>query len=181
LGLENGWTEVNMQKICFIDDSTDMQSLALGELVDWFEVSFAGSIKEALGVLEASKFDLIILEVCLPDGSGFELCAKLKTLAATKDVPVIFLTSRADPLDKMMGFAVGADDYIVKPFEPIELRARIGARLRSRQVPVFSKEAQCLGDFKFDLVKRRALAIDGLIERDMRLTPFEFKLRPRLE
>jgi DNA-binding response OmpR family regulator len=168
--------KVNMQKICLIDNDTDRQRLVVKELSDWFDVILVGSIKEALAVIETRKFDLILLEVSLPDGSGFELCVKLKAFPVTKDVPLIFLTDRADPLDKMMGFAVGADDYVVRPFEPIEFRARIGARLRNRQAPELLKEAHCLADFKFDLVQRRAMAINGLYERDMRLTPFEFKL-----
>jgi DNA-binding response OmpR family regulator len=166
-----------MQRICLVEDSAELQALFQHEFQDWYQVSCAGSIKAALSLFEKQCFDIVVLEVSLPDGSGLELCTRLKTLDRTKNWPVIFLTKHSDPVNKMMAFALGAEDYVVKPFEPIELRARIGARLRSSGMPhLSSAEEQSFGDLKFDMVKRRALSIEGQSERDLGLTPFEFKL-----
>lgn len=82
---------------------------------------------EGLALLRNGGFDLAILDVGLPDGSGFELC---RTLRGFSDVPVIFLTARADEIDRVVGLEMGADDYVLKPFSPRELAARVKAILR---------------------------------------------------
>src|SRR5436305_1030510 len=129
-----------MRRLCVIEDSPDLQNLIRLELQGWFELLAAPSLGEAWKLIESHTFDLILLDVHLPDGNGFEFCAKLKSHSNTKDIPVIFLTGKSDPIDKQMGFSIGADDYVVKPFEPIELRARIEARLK--RVEPEKKEAE---------------------------------------
>ena len=81
----------------------------------------------ALGRLRTEAFDVVILDVGLPDITGFELCRQLR---AFSDVPVIFLTARGGEVDRVVGLELGADDYVVKPFSPRELVARVRARLR---------------------------------------------------
>ncbi|CAG2148157.1 two-component system response regulator CreB [Cupriavidus numazuensis] len=82
---------------------------------------------EALERLRTQAFDLVILDVGLPDLSGFEVCRTLRTFT---DVPVIFLTARHDEIDRVVGLEIGADDYVVKPFSPRELAARVRVILR---------------------------------------------------
>jgi len=82
---------------------------------------------EGLALLRAGGFDLAILDVGLPDGNGFDLC---RTLRAFSDIPVIFLTARSDEIDRVVGLEIGADDYVLKPFSPRELAARVKTVLR---------------------------------------------------
>jgi two-component system catabolic regulation response regulator CreB len=82
---------------------------------------------EGLALLRGGGFDLAILDVGLPDGSGFELCRSVRGFS---EVPVIFLTARADEIDRVVGLEMGADDYVLKPFSPRELAARVKAILR---------------------------------------------------
>lgn len=165
-----------MHRLLFVEDSTDLQNLVKKEFMGWFQVSSTGSLAEAMKVIRAEVFDLFLLDVHLPDGSGFEFCAMLKSHRQLKEIPIIFLTGKSDPIDKMMGFSIGADDYMVKPFEPIELRARIEARLRKKNFFKRQEEGQYFGDLRFDRVRQRVFATDCEPERDLNLTPFEFKL-----
>lgn len=82
---------------------------------------------EALSMLRAGGFDLVILDVGLPDGNGFDLCRNLRAFSG---IPVIFLTARSDEIDRVVGLEMGADDYMLKPFSPRELAARVKAILR---------------------------------------------------
>ncbi|WP_107312102.1 two-component system response regulator CreB [Burkholderia metallica] len=81
----------------------------------------------ALDRLRDTRFDLVVLDVGLPDLSGFEVCRRLRTFS---DVPVIFLTARHDEIDRIVGLEIGADDYVIKPFSPRELAARVRVILR---------------------------------------------------
>lgn len=166
-----------MRKICLIDDSLDVQDLIKHELSAWYRIHSALGLGEAKNLLAVEQVDLILLDVNFPDGNGFEFCAWLKNERKTKDVPVIFLTAKHEPLDKMMGFSLGADDYVVKPFDFIELRARIEARLRTSTAGgKLTEEGLRVGPLRFDLVKQRAYAEIDASERDLQLTPLEFKL-----
>jgi two-component system, OmpR family, response regulator RegX3 len=92
-----------------------------------FEPQIAGTAAEALELAEASEPDLVLLDVMLPDGSGFDVCRELR---ARSHVPIIMLTARGDEADRVAGLEVGADDYVVKPFSAREVAARIRAVLR---------------------------------------------------
>ncbi len=83
--------------------------------------------REALGLLRGEAYDVVILDVGLPDVTGFEVCRELRLFS---EVPVIFLTARDSEIDRVVGLELGADDYVVKPFSPRELVARVRARLR---------------------------------------------------
>lgn len=87
----------------------------------------AGSCGEALNEMEKHRADVVLLDVMLPDGSGFEICSRLRAFGSPH---ILFLTARASDLDVLTGFAMGGDDYITKPFNPLEIAARIKARLR---------------------------------------------------
>ncbi len=82
---------------------------------------------EGLALLKAGGFDLAILDVGLPDGNGFDVCRALRGFS---DIPVIFLTARSDEIDRVVGLEIGADDYVLKPFSPRELAARVKTILR---------------------------------------------------
>ena len=87
----------------------------------------AGSCAQALREMEVHRADVVLLDVMLPDGSGFEICSRLRAFGSPH---ILFLTAKASDLDVLTGFAMGGDDYVTKPFNPLEIAARIKARLR---------------------------------------------------
>lgn len=92
-----------------------------------FEVDWCSTGSEARGILSRENVDLIVLDIGLPDCSGFDLC---KEIRRTSNVPIVFLTARRDEVDRVVGLEIGGDDYISKPFSPRELSARVRAILR---------------------------------------------------
>ncbi|MEM7386049.1 MAG: two-component system response regulator CreB [Verrucomicrobiota bacterium] len=109
------------------DEPSILDNLLYSLSTEGFEVHGEPTGEKGLAVLDQETIDLIILDIGLPDTSGFELC---KTIRKTSNVPIIFLTARSDEIDKIVGLEIGADDYLVKPFSPRELCARVKAVLR---------------------------------------------------
>lgn len=108
--------------------------------------------REVLPRVAAGGVDLVLLDVGLPDASGFDVC---RSLRAASDVPVIFLTAREGEIDRVLGLELGADDYVVKPFSPRELVARVRAHLR-RRAPPTAQRWIVTGGFEIDREGRRA-------------------------
>jgi two-component system catabolic regulation response regulator CreB len=121
----------------------------------------------ALDLLRKQDFDVLILDVGLPDITGFELCRQLR---AFSDVPVIFLTARGSEIDRVVGLELGADDYVVKPFSPRELVARVRARLRRGAAP--AQGWRQAGAFAIDSSGQRIRYQGQLLE----LTRYEYRL-----
>ncbi len=94
-----------------------------------FRVTVAGTGRDGEALLKRETFDAVILDLMLPDADGLDLCRRLR---ATSDVPILMLTARGEPMDRVVGLELGADDYLAKPFEPRELQARLRAILRRR-------------------------------------------------
>ena len=117
-----------MTKILLVEDDGQIASY-LGELLraEGFDTQIAGSKKEASECLLIQAFDLVLLDVSLPDGNGFSVCAEIKR---EYEIPVIFLTASGDEYSVVAGLDMGADDYIAKPFRPRELISRIRSVLR---------------------------------------------------
>ena len=117
-----------MTKILLVEDDGQIASY-LGELLraEGFDTQISGSKKEAGECLLAQAFDLVLLDVSLPDGNGFSICAEIKR---EYEIPVIFLTASGDEYSVVAGLDMGADDYIAKPFRPRELISRIRSVLR---------------------------------------------------
>lgn len=121
----------------------------------------AGTGHEALEVVAESDIDVIVLDVMLPDEDGFEVCRKMRKIT---EAPILFLTARDTDLDKLMGFGIGGDDYVTKPFNPLEVVARIKARVKykmQKEKPEHSRLAPI--DFGYFRVELEAgeLIIDG--------------------
>ena len=125
--------------------------------------------------VDAPPCDLALLDVNLPDESGFELCRKLRMQS---DVPVIFLTARVSSEDEIIGFGVGADDYVTKPFDPIEVQARVRSQLRrytrlggqaKREQP---KDTITIGGVELNDAEK-SVTVDG---EPVQLTPIEFSI-----
>jgi two-component system alkaline phosphatase synthesis response regulator PhoP len=117
-----------------------------------------------------SAWNLIILDIMLPGKDGLEVCRDIR--AKGVDTPILMLTARDETVDKVVGLKMGADDYLTKPFEMIELRARVEALLRRRVGTARTSDAYKIGAFEFDL-RRRELRRD---RRSIPLTTYEFKL-----
>ncbi|WP_110588525.1 MtrAB system response regulator MtrA [Microbacterium suaedae] len=154
--------------ILVVDDDT-----ALAEMIgivlksDGFGAAFCADGEAALDVWRAEKPDLVLLDLMLPGKDGIEICREIR---AESGVPIIMLTARSDTTDVVSGLEAGADDYIVKPFNPKELVARIRTRLR----PTLPEEGEALrvGDVSIDVSAHEVRRGDELIS----LTPLEFEL-----
>lgn len=115
-------------KILLVEDEPSIaDNIVYALRTDGFEPVWCTTGEEAIARFRGDRFALVVLDVGLPDISGFELC---KQLRATSPVPIIFVTARKDEIDRVVGLEIGADDYVVKPFSPRELAARVKAVLR---------------------------------------------------
>lgn len=155
-------------RILVVDDDT-----ALAEMIgivlrtEGFEPSFCADGAEAVDVFRAVRPSLILLDLMLPGIDGIEICTRIR---AESGVPIIMLTARTDTADVVRGLESGADDYIVKPFNPKELVARIRTRMRPPAVP--ENAVQRIGDLVVDIAGHEVRRGDEVIA----LTPLEFEL-----
>ncbi|MBJ6748999.1 response regulator transcription factor [Geomonas anaerohicana] len=143
-----------MKKILAVEDSKVAQAQVLDILSGEYEVTLHEDGATAKSVALEVTPDLILLDVNLPGMNGYEICGQLKADVATREIPVIFLTSCDTSSEKVKGFEAGADDYIVKPFYPEELVARVSLHLASR------REKQMAVEFeRLKLLREMAVAI----------------------
>ena len=104
-------------KVLVIEDEPDIRKTVEYNLTrEGYEVSGCGSISEAKALLENLNFSIILLDLMLPDGSGLDLCKQIKSNPETNEIPILILTAKDDEVDKVVGFELGADDYVTKPF-----------------------------------------------------------------
>ena len=103
-------------------------------------------VRDARREISASRFDLAVLDVGLPDGSGLDLCHDLRADAVTTDMPILMLSARTEELDRVLGLELGADDYVAKPFSPRELVARVRALLRRSERAGEARQARSAMD-----------------------------------
>jgi len=136
-----------------------------------YKVRHTADGEEALIMIEESMPDLVLLDWMLPGLSGIEICRRIRSNSRTKKLPIIMLSARGEEADKIDGLDEGVDDYLVKPFSPKELIARINAVLR-RIRPAFSNEALEYGDVKMDMTTRQVF-FKG---KEVKLGPIEYRL-----
>lgn len=165
-----------MHRILIVEDNLEVQQAIPKALGASCSFEFASTLKEAFERVDRSDFDLILLDVDLPDGEGFKLCAHLKQQERESDIPVIFLTGDSDIQDKVMAFSLGADDYILKPFDARELRARVFARLERSAKTKEKSSAFVKGDLCFALLSQRVTVSSEQGALELPLTPLEFRL-----
>jgi two-component system, OmpR family, KDP operon response regulator KdpE len=161
-------------KVLVVDDAPEVvESVRLGFAVQWREVDVlsAGTGQQALELVEHESPDLVLLDVGLPDMDGFKVLQEVRFFS---DVPVVMLTARDDTIDKVKGLELGADDYVTKPFNHLELLARIKAVLRRLDMPAPKSRAPSFrsGDMEMDF-DAQEVRVNG--ER-VDLTPTEYKL-----
>lgn len=167
---------MNLQrkKLLLLDDSLDIgllvkQSLKAQEVVQCVDIAAAKNF------LSYEKVDMIIIDVHLPDGSGFDYCIELSSDPVFAAVPKILLTGRADISDKVYGLNCGAMDYVTKPFSPLELQARVDIHLRSQPAVPAVVEAR-IGGLDFDVEFQRCFRLNAGQRENLGLTPTEFRL-----
>jgi DNA-binding response OmpR family regulator len=158
-----------------VEESLPIQLAIEGALRE-HSVTTRRLLRDANEAMQHTYYDLVILNVALSDGDGFEFCARQPALSSG-EVPVVFLTAQTSVADKVRSFALGAADCLTLPFDGMELKARVNARLRGRATPVNGPNIFQVGSLKFDLAAQRlALAARGRSESRVDLTPIEFKL-----
>lgn len=118
-----------MRQILLIEDSLEIYQLVLKSLGTAYHLDWAKTLAEGGAHIKNHRYDLVLLDVELPDGNGFEYCQSLQNTKGF-NTPIIILTAKSEVEDKVVGFSVGADDYIVKPFHFMELKARVDAKLK---------------------------------------------------
>ncbi len=161
------------RRIVLIEDEKDIVDLVLYNFQkEGFELKSFANGKEGLEYLRGNPPDLVLLDILLPDGDGFEVCKRLRTNDRLKNVPVIFLTSKGEEIDRVLGLEMGADDYVVKPFSPRELVARAKAVLRRRERAGQTPEVIEAVDLRVDSGTQEVTVRGQRVE----LSALEFKL-----
>ncbi len=160
-----------MPSLLLIEDDLRLASMVMAYLREnQFEVTHAAGGAAALVAIGRQPFDLILLDLMLPDTDGLSLFRDLRAQPSSRATPLIMLTARGDPMDKVVGLEIGADDYIAKPFEPRELLARIRAVLRRGQTA--AGDLMRFGRLEID----RACRLVRLSGEEKPLTSYQFDL-----
>ena len=166
------------QKILIIEDEPDIRkTLEYNISREGYDVISASSLSEGREKLESASFSLLLLDLMLPDGSGLDLCRELKQDKSLSSMPVIILTAKDDEVDKVVGFELGADDYVTKPFSVRELILRVKAVLKRGERKSDNMEVQRqFGELKIDVDSHEVFVNNEQVS----LTALEFKLLRQL-
>jgi len=166
---------MDMAKVLCVDDSVEIQDAVVAALDPvGISVVSAASLSEAVTKLTKEFCDLVIIDIGLPDGDGFELCSRIRRTPELANIPIIFLTGRDDVGSKVMAYNMGVDGYVVKPFHFIELRARVENRLKKYLSTRSSSDRVNAGPFVLEGSSQR-VKIKGE-SSFIALTPKEFKI-----
>jgi phosphate regulon transcriptional regulator PhoB len=160
------------QNVLVVEDETDIRNLVVFHLArEGYRCRTAATGTQALQEVRGQLPDLIVLDLMLPEMDGLEVCRRVRADPVSAAVPIIMLTAKADEVDRVVGLEMGADDYLVKPFSPKELVARVRAVLRRARVTVPTPTLR-VGALVLDAA-RHTVAVEG---RAVVLTPKEFDL-----
>lgn len=163
---------IENERILVVDDERAIADLVVSLLLrEGMQARACYSGAQALEVLEKEPFDLAILDIMMPGMDGFELCVRMRKM---RDIPIIFLSAKDEEADQVVGFTLGADDYVTKPFRPRELVARVRARLRraAAPAPAANDSLIAVGPLEVDVAAHSA----SLHGQKMKLTPKEFAI-----
>ena len=146
------------KRVLVVDDEPDILELTRFALSqEGFQVDTAATGDEAMASLRRSRPDLVVLDLMLPDRPGTEICRSIRSTPELAAIPVIMLTARSDEVDRVVGFELGADDYVTKPFSPRELCLRVKAVLRRGEGPEDEVEHLEHQDLQLDIDRHRCL------------------------
>ena len=161
------------KKVLVVDDEKlIVKGIRFSLEQDGMDVDCAYDGEEALAMARAKEYDMILLDIMLPKMDGFEVCQAIREFS---DMPIVMLTAKGDDMDKILGLEYGADDYITKPFNILEVKARIKAIMRRTYGPRDKKETTSVivkGDLRLDCDSRRLFIHD----KEVNLTAKEFDL-----
>jgi phosphate regulon transcriptional regulator PhoB len=159
-------------RVLIVEDEPDIRELVVHHLKrEGYQVSAAASGEDALRQVRAAPPDLVLLDLMMPAMDGLEVCRRLRQDPATASLPIVMLTAKGDEVDRVLGLEIGADDYVVKPFSPKELLARVRAVLR-RSRPAPGAAPTTVGALTIDPGTHTASVGDKVLA----LTPKEFDL-----
>ena len=162
-----------MSRLLLIDDDTRLTDMVGGYLrQNGYEVETAASLAAGRDCLKHGPPDVLLLDLMLPDGDGLDFTRELRSDARTRRLPLLILTARGEPMDRIVGLELGADDYLPKPFEPRELLARVKALLRRAAPGTGDDEVLHFGRLEVDLGARQA----RLAGQPCDLTSHQFEL-----
>jgi len=133
--------ELSESRVLVVDDSEANVDVLVEALRGEYKLSVAMDGEAALRAIEKNPPDIVLLDIMMPGIDGYEVCRRIRANEAWHDLPVMFLSSLEDARDKARGFEAGGNDYVTKPFEPLEVRARVGSLLRSKAYSDAVKEA----------------------------------------
>ena len=159
------------ERILLVEDEPGLVMTLTDRLAsENYQTETAGDVQSGLALASSEHFDLILLDVMLPGGNGFDLCRDLRQQGIK--TPIIMLTARGQVIDKVLGLKIGADDYVTKPFEMMELLARIEVQLRRKGGAPLKAENYQFGDVRVDFRRAEAYRDNQPVE----LSAKEFKL-----
>jgi len=164
---------LSIESILVVEDEKDIVDLIKYHL-EQSGFSVITALDGPSGLERAKKEDpsLIILDLMLPEMDGKDICRALKSNASTQSIPILMSTARAEEVDRIVGFELGADDYVTKPFSPKELVLRVKAILRRKEVPQEGEKIIQIGDLLIDIDRHHV----SIKKNPIRLTSTEFKL-----
>ena len=167
------------ERILIVEDEPDIRATLEYNLHrENYSTESVGTILEAEKILKETDISIILLDLMLPDGSGLDLCRKLKSEKESNSIPIIILTAKDDEVDKVVGFELGADDYVTKPFSVRELILRIIKAIlkRGTKKPEILEVEREFGDLKIDTESHEVFVNDN----EVVLTALEFRLLKQL-
>lgn len=162
-----------MPSILLVEDDERLARMTTDYLTQsGFRIYLAPTVNQTMLSLKTHPVDAIVLDLTLPDGDGLDVCRQLRAQPDTKHIPILMLTARGDPTDRIIGLELGADDYLPKPFEPRELLARIRAILRRQTSSDLPQTVRRFGRLEIDQ-NARTVRVDG---EEKNLTAYQFDL-----
>lgn len=163
-----------MNKVLLIEDSPEVFTLVKQAIGSLCELSWADNLKSGKAKIAEETFDLLLLDIELPDGSGIDYCSEISS--EYPKLSIFMLTSHSNLSEKVLGFSAGADDYITKPFQMLEFRARVESKLKKLNSLSKISSITKWKNLEIDKNKQKVKVIDGSDTVDIDLTHLEFRL-----
>ena len=164
-----------MKRVLLVEDCAENQVLVRETLKEMF-IETASTLLEAQSLLAKGHYDLILLDIKLPDGDGLRLLSMMQEQNLGNGCPTLVLSGMSDISNKVTAFSLGADDFLTKPFHPAELRARVGAKLRKFEAAHSADKVIRFAQLELNLESQRVYRLVGALREEIGLTSKEFRL-----